>query len=170
MEDARPDWDTYFIAIAMMAATRSTCLRRQVGAVITRDRQLISTGYNGAPSGTAHCLDTDCLRKALGVPSGERHEICRGSHAESNAIVQAARMGIATDKATLYCTLEPCSLCTKVILNAGIERVVYVRTYPDALAVGLREETRVPFEPFPMEKAAAAREWLKRSARTQEIR
>ena len=159
----RPDWDTYFIAIAMMAATRSTCLRRQVGAVITRDRQVVSTGYNGAPSGTAHCLDTECLREALCIPSGERHEMCRGSHAESNAIAQAARMGIATDGAELYCTHEPCSLCTKVILNAGIVKVVYMRPYPDKLAVDLREETKVLFEVFPEKKISAALRWLKDS-------
>ncbi|MDR1621546.1 MAG: cytidine/deoxycytidylate deaminase family protein [Synergistaceae bacterium] len=160
MESTRPDWDTYFIAIAMMAATRSTCLRRQVGAVVTRGRQIVSTGYNGAPSGTAHCLETGCLREILGVPSGERHEMCRGSHAEANAIAQAARMGIATDGAALYCTHEPCSLCTKVILNAGIARVVYMYPYPDQLAVRLREETRVVFEAFPQAKAAAAQEWI----------
>ena len=166
MEYKRPDWDTYFIAIAMMAATRSTCLRRQVGAVITRDRQIVSTGYNGSPSRTAHCLETGCLRERLGVPSGERHEMCRGSHAESNAIAQAARMGIATDGATLYCTHEPCSLCTKVILNAGIVRVVYMQEYPDKLAVDLREEAGVTFEHFSADKAAAAVEWMRHSFST----
>ena len=160
MEYTRPDWDTYFIAIAMMAATRSTCLRRQVGAVITRDRQIVSTGYNGAPSNTAHCLETGCLRESLGVPSGERQEMCRGSHAESNAIAQAARMGIATDGATIYCTHEPCSLCTKVILNSGIVRVIYMHEYPDKLAVDLREESGVTFGHFPAEKADAAANWM----------
>ena len=160
MEYTRPDWDTYFIAIAIMAATRSTCLRRQIGAVITRGRQIVSTGYNGAPSGTAHCLDTSCMREVLGVPSGERQEMCRGSHAESNAIAQAARIGISTDEATLYCTHEPCSLCTKVILNAGITRVVYMYEYPDKLATDLREETGVLFERFPAEKADAAAKWM----------
>ncbi|MDR1977555.1 MAG: cytidine/deoxycytidylate deaminase family protein [Synergistaceae bacterium] len=163
MESMRPDWDTYFIAIAMMAATRSTCIRRQVGAVITRGRQIVSTGYNGAPSGTSHCWDVGCLREMLGTPSGERQEMCRGSHAEANAIAQAARMGIATDGAALYCTHEPCSLCTKVILNAGIVRVVYMHPYPDKLAVELREETQVVFEVFPREKIVAAREWISRS-------
>ncbi|MCL2010181.1 MAG: cytidine/deoxycytidylate deaminase family protein [Synergistaceae bacterium] len=160
MEYTRPDWDTYFIAIAMMAATRSTCLRRQVGAVITRDRQIVSTGYNGAPPGTAHCLETGCLREALGVPSGERQEMCRGSHAESNAIAQAARMGITTYGATVYCTHEPCSLCTKIILNAGIARVVYVRGYPDKLATDLRKESGVIFERFSADKADAAAKWM----------
>lgn len=162
MKGTRPDWDTYFILIAMMAATRSTCLRRQVGAVITRDRQVVSTGYNGAPSRTAHCLEKGCLREILGVPAGERHEMCRGSHAEGNAIAHAARMGISTDGATLYSTHEPCSLCTKVIVNAGIARVVYMHAYPDKIAVELREEAQVAFESFPQEKAAAAREWVLR--------
>ena len=160
MEYTRPDWDTYFIAIAMMAATRSTCLRRQVGAVITRGRQIVSTGYNGSPPGIAHCLETRCLREVLGVPSGERQEMCRGSHAESNAIAQAARMGIATDGATIYCTHEPCSLCTKIILSAGIARVVYVHEYPDELATGLREESGVTFESFPAENADSAAKWM----------
>ena len=149
------------MTIAMMAATRSTCLRRQVGAVITRGRQIVSTGYNGAPSGTAHCLDIGCLREMLGIPSGERHQMCRGSNAESNAIAQAARMGIATDGAVLYCTHETCSLCTKVILNAGIVKVVYMYPYPDKLAVELREETQGVFEPFPPEKVVLARKCLK---------
>jgi dCMP deaminase len=160
MQYTRPDWDTYFISIAIMAATRSTCLRRQVGAVITRGRQIVSTGYNGSPSGTAHCIETRCLREVLGVPSGERQEICRGSHAEANAIAQAARMGIATDGATIYCTHEPCSLCTKVILNAGIARVVYMREYPDKLAADLREEAGVAFVHFPADKADDAANWM----------
>ena len=163
MKSVRPDWDTYFLTIAMMAAMRSTCIRRQVGAVIVRDRQIVSTGYNGAPRGTAHCLDVGCLREMLGIPSGERHEICRGSHAESNAIAQAARMGIGTDGATVYCTHEPCSFCTKSILNAGILRVVYMHPYPDKLAVELREETDVVFEAIPQDKWSEARAWMRRS-------
>ena len=164
MQEMRPDWDTYFMMIAMMAATRSTCIRRQIGAVITRNRQIVSTGYNGSPSGVPHCLETGCPRQALGVPSGERQEMCRGSHAEANAIVQAARMGIATNGAALYSTTEPCSLCTKVILNAGIVRVVYMHPYPDKLAAELRKEANVAFEVFPQEKMEMAREWMTRSA------
>jgi dCMP deaminase len=166
--EKRPDWDTYFIAIAMMAATRSTCLRRRVGAVITRGRQIVSTGYNGSPSGTAHCEDIRCLREMFGIPSGERQEMCRGSHAESNAIAQAARMGIATDGATLYCTHEPCSYCTKVILNAGVVRVVYLHPYPDKLAVELREETEAAFEAFSPKKIIAAQEWIRKSLESAE--
>jgi len=100
------------------------------------------------------------MRETLGVPSGERQEMCRGSHAESNAIAQAARMGIATDGATVYCTHEPCSLCTKVILNAGIIRVIYMREYPDKLATDLREESGLKFERFPVDKADAAAKWM----------
>ena len=159
----RPDWDTYFMTIALMAAMRSTCIRRQIGAVVVRDKQIISTGYNGSPTGTAHCLDIGCLRERLGIPSGERHEICRGSHAETNAIAQAARMGISTNRATVYSTHEPCSFCTKVVLNAGIARVVFLYAYPDKLAVELRQETNVPFEVFPQEKLKEAQDWMKRS-------
>lgn len=163
MKKTRPDWDTYFLTIAMMAAMRSTCLRRQVGAVVVRGRQIVSTGYNGSPTGTAHCLEIGCLREKLNIPSGERHEMCRGSHAEGNAIAQAARMGISTDGATVYCTHEPCSFCTKSILNAGIVRVVYIQSYPDRLAQELREETNVAFEPVPRERWDEAREWMRRS-------
>jgi dCMP deaminase len=164
LERTRPEWDAYFMTIAMMASMRSTCLRRQVGAVLVRERQIVSTGYNGAPRGTAHCLEIGCLRETLGIPSGERHEMCRGSHAEGNAIAQAARMGIATDGAALYCTDEPCSFCTKSILNAGVSRVVYMRPYPDKLAVQLREEAGAVFEPFPKEKLAQVRDWMTRAA------
>ncbi|GHS94564.1 cytidine deaminase [Synergistales bacterium] len=148
------------MSIAMMASMRSTCVRRHVGAVAARDNQIVSTGYNGAPKGTAHCLSIGCLRESLGVPSGERHEMCRGSHAEGNAIAQAARMGISTDGATLYCTDEPCSFCTKSILNAGIVRVVYMRPYHDDLATKLRDETDVIFEHFDEQKIEKARAWL----------
>ncbi|MDR3231321.1 MAG: cytidine/deoxycytidylate deaminase family protein [Synergistaceae bacterium] len=164
MENARPDWDVYFLAIAMMAATRSTCIRRQVGAVIVRGRQIVSTGYNGAPTGTVHCFEVGCLRETLGIPSGERQEMCRGSHAEGNAIAQAARMGISTDGGTVYCTHEPCSFCTKSILNAGIARVVYMESYPDKLAVELREETDVAFEAVSPKKLEEAREWIRRTS------
>lgn len=140
MENKRPGWDEYFMAIAAVVSTRSTCLRRNVGAVIVRDRQIVSTGYNGAPKGTPHCAVTGCLREKMGIPSGERHEICRGSHAEVNAIAQAASMGSATAGSVIYCTHEPCSFCTKVIINAGIRRIVYVNSYPDTIACLLREE------------------------------
>ncbi len=143
MSYRRPDWDIYFLTIARVVATRSTCLRRHVGAVIVRDRQIVSTGYNGAPRGVPHCEQVGCLRERWGIPSGERHEICRGSHAEVNAIAQAAAVGVPTAGADLYCTHEPCVFCTKAIINAGISRIVFVYSYPDALARTLREESGV---------------------------
>lgn len=140
---SRPDWDSYFLTIAAVVATRSTCLRRHVGAVIVRDRQILSTGYNGAPRGTPHCDEVGCLREKMGIPSGERHEICRGSHAEINAIAQAAAVGSPTAGGTLYCTHEPCVFCTKAIINAAIERIVFIHPYPDELARRLREESGI---------------------------
>jgi len=147
--EARPDWDNYFMAIASVVATRSTCLRRKVGAVIVRDRQIISTGYNGAPKGVTHCAEAGCLREKLGIPSGERHEICRGAHAEINAIAQAAATGSTTAGGDIYCTHEPCSFCTKAMINAGIRRILYVFPYPDPLARQLREEAGLETCPLP---------------------
>ncbi|RJQ08982.1 MAG: cytidine deaminase [Bacillota bacterium] len=130
--------------IAGVVASRSTCLRRRVGAVLVRDKRILATGYNGAPSGLHHCLEAGCLRDRLQVPAGERHEICRGSHAEQNVLVQAARYGIAVDGATLYCTNEPCVICTKLLINAGIKDIVYRDDYPDELARQLRAEAGLP--------------------------
>ncbi len=141
MTGKRPGWDSYFMSIADVVSTRSTCLRRRVGAVIVRDRQIISTGYNGAPKGVSHCADVGCLREQLSIPSGERHEMCRGSHAEINAIAQAAAVGSSTAGATLYCTHEPCAFCTKALINAGIIRLVFRESYPDDLSRRLRKET-----------------------------
>ncbi len=144
----RPSWDQYFMDIAVLVSTRSTCLRRQVGAVLVRDRQIISTGYNGAPSGVTHCADRGCLRQELGIPSGERHEICRGTHAEQNAIIQAARHGTVTDGVTLYCTHLPCLQCVKMLINAGVETVVFRGEYPDPLAGELLDEAGVTLIPW----------------------
>ena len=123
--------------IAELVSSRSTCLRRQVGAVLVRDKHIIATGYNGAPRGVAHCMEVGCLREKLGIPSGERHEMCRGTHAEQNAIIQAALHGVSTAGATLYCTHQPCILCAKMLINAGVEKVVFQGDYPDGLAVEL---------------------------------
>lgn len=131
----RPSWDEYFMEIAAVIARRSTCLRRQVGAVIVKDKRLLTTGYNGAPQGLAHCREVGCLREARHIPSGQNHELCRGTHAEQNAIVQAALHGVAIGGSTLYCTHQPCSACTKMIINAGIKRIVFENAYPDELAV-----------------------------------
>ncbi|MBW2038673.1 MAG: cytidine/deoxycytidylate deaminase family protein [Deltaproteobacteria bacterium] len=145
---ARPSWDEYFMEITRLVASRSTCLRRQVGAVIVKDKKILTTGYNGAPSGLAHCLDVGCLRDKLGIPSGQRHELCRGLHAEQNAIIQAAYHGVSIKGATLYCTNLPCIICTKMIINAGITRVVYEQGYADPLARQLWEESKVVIEKF----------------------
>ncbi|MDR3588321.1 MAG: cytidine/deoxycytidylate deaminase family protein [Negativicutes bacterium] len=133
----RPSWDEYFMDITLVVASRSTCLRRKVGAVVVKGKRLLTSGYNGAPQGLPHCGEVGCLREARGIPSGERHELCRGTHAEQNAIVQAALYGVAIDGATLYCTHQPCSGCTKMIINAGIKRIIYQEAYPDELAMEL---------------------------------
>ena len=148
----RPDWDSYFMMIAAVVAGRSTCLRRQVGAVIVRDRQILSTGYNGAPRGVPHCDEAGCLRERLAIPSGERHEMCRGSHAEINAIAQAAAAGVATQGSWVYCTHEPCVYCTKALINAGCKRVVFMRPYPDELAREIARQSGLEFVHYPPEK------------------
>ncbi|MCD6097737.1 cytidine/deoxycytidylate deaminase family protein [bacterium] len=142
----RPSWDEYFMHLAYLVSTRSTCLRRKVGAILVRDRRIISTGYNGAPTGIKHCLEVGCLRDQLGIPSGERQEICRGLHAEQNAIIQAARFGVSTVGATLYCTTQPCITCSKMLINAGIVRIVVVERYPDTLAEKMLREAGIPVE------------------------
>ncbi|MFW6180929.1 MAG: deoxycytidylate deaminase [Spirochaetota bacterium] len=134
-ETSRPGIDHYFMNIAVVVASRATCLRRRVGAVITQGKQIVSTGYNGAPQGMSHCLDIGCARE--NVPSGTRSELCRGAHAEQNAINFAARYGISIAGATLYTTHLPCSWCAKSIVNAGIERVVFLNDYPDPASKGI---------------------------------
>jgi len=131
---ARPDWDAYFMDITFLVAKRSTCERRRVGAVIVKDKRILATGYNGAPSGIEHCIDIGCLREELNIPSGEKHELCRGIHAEQNAIVQAAYHGVSIKEATLYCTNMPCSICAKMIINAGIKNIFYLNGYADKIA------------------------------------
>ncbi len=139
----RPDWDTYFLDIVDLVSRRSTCLRRAVGAALVRDRRILATGYNGAPSKLKHCLDIGCLREKLNVPSGERHELCRGLHAEQNAIIQAAFHGVSADGSTLYCTNHPCVICAKMIINAGVTRVVIRDGYSDKLAAQMLKEARI---------------------------
>ncbi len=136
----RPTWDHYFMEITRLVATRSTCLRRQVGAIIVKDKRILATGYNGAPRQLPHCLDVGCLRDKMGVPSGERHELCRGIHAEQNAIIQAATSGVNIEGSVLYTTHYPCSLCIKMILNASIEKVLFLDGYPDDLSKTLADE------------------------------
>ena len=132
--------------IAAMAATRSTCLRRQVGAVIARDKRILATGYNGAPAGLKHCSEIGCLREKLKVASGQRHELCRAIHAEQNAIIQAASSGVSLKDAVMYTTHHPCVLCSKIIINAGIRRVVYAQGYPDELSRQVLREAKLKVE------------------------
>jgi len=139
----RPSWDEYFVEIARQVATRSTCLRRSVGALIVRDKRILSTGYNGAPRGLEHCDVVGCLREKLGIPSGQRQEICRGLHAEQNAIIQAALHGVSIEGGTIYVTHQPCITCAKMIINSGIVRVVCANTYPDELARQMLDEAGV---------------------------
>ena len=149
---SRPSWDEYFMELASVVAKRSTCLRQKVGAVIVKDKRILATGYNGAPSGMAHCLDIGCLREKLSVPSGERIELCRGLHAEQNAIIQAAKFGICIEGATIYTTHCPCITCAKMIINAGIKRVVYGKEYADKRGLELLKEAGIEVVYLPIEK------------------
>jgi dCMP deaminase len=139
----RPSWEKYFMDITILVATRSTCLRRSVGAVIVKNKRILATGYNGAPSGITHCIETGCMREKLNVPSGERHEMCRGIHAEQNAILQAAFHGVSINGATLFCTNLPCSICTKMIINAGIKKIYYLNGYADPLSKDMLKEAEM---------------------------
>ena len=137
----RPSWDEYFMGIAQLTAKRSTCLRRSVGAVIVADRHIIATGYNGAPRGIDHCAQRGgCLREEMGIPSGERHELCRALHAEQNAIIQAAAFGHSIEGATIYITHAPCVICAKMIINAGIQKIFVAAEYPDDFSNEILEE------------------------------
>jgi len=140
---SRPAWEEYFMDITDLVARRSTCLRRSVGAVIVKDKRLLATGYNGAPSGIAHCCETGCLREKLNVPSGQRHELCRGIHAEQNAIIQAAYHGVSIKDSSLFCTNLPCSICAKMIINAGIRTVWYKSGYADPMSLEMFREANV---------------------------
>ena len=134
--------------IAHTVARRSTCLRRKVGAIIVKDRRILTTGYNGPPAGIQHCLEVGCLREQMKVPSGERHELCRGLHAEQNALLQAAIHGVSVKDGIIFITNQPCSLCAKMLINAGIKRIIYEGEYPDELAVQLLNEAQITLEKF----------------------
>ena len=149
----RPDWDEYFMRIAFDVSRRSTCLRRQVGAILVKGRRILATGYNGAPSGLRHCEEAGCIREERNVPSGERHELCRGLHAEMNAFLQAAVHGVSTRDSALYTTTYPCSLCARMIINAGVRRVVEAGEYPDELAAELLSESGIAVEHFDLPDA-----------------
>jgi len=139
----RPSWDEYFMEIVELIKTRSTCVRRQVGALIAKDKRILATGYNGAPTNCNHCTQIGCLREKLQIPSGQRHELCRGIHAEQNAIVQAAYSGTSVNGGTLYVTHQPCVMCAKMAINAGIKRIVFKGDYPDELAMDILKEAGV---------------------------
>ncbi|RJO63822.1 MAG: cytidine deaminase [Candidatus Omnitrophota bacterium] len=139
----RISWDEYFIQIARLVSQRSTCLRRQVGAVIVKDKRILATGYNGAPSGLPHCLEIGCLREKLKIPSGQRHELCRGLHAEQNAIIQASLYGICAKDSCVYITNQPCIICAKMLINAGIKEIVITAGYPDTMALEFLNQAKI---------------------------
>ena len=144
----RPSYDEYFMEMAKVVSKRSTCLRRKVGAILVKDKHILSTGYNGAPKGLSHCSEVGCLRKDLKVPSGERHELCRGLHAEQNAIIQAAVFGISIKNSILYCTNTPCVVCVKMLINAGVDEIVFLGEYPDELAKKMLDESSIKIRNF----------------------
>lgn len=146
----RPSWDTYFMEITGVVAKRATCIRRSVGAILVKERHILASGYNGPPAGLAHCSDVGCLRDRMGIPSGERHELCRGLHAEMNALIQAAVHGISVEGSTLYVTHHPCSLCAKMLINARVERIVYGDEYSDELTRSILEESGIEMVKFPL--------------------
>lgn len=146
--EKRPSLDEYFMELAFIVSKRSTCLRHENGAVLVKNKHVLSTGYNGSPSGLTHCKVVGCLRNKNRIPSGQRHELCRGVHAESNAIIQAALHGVSTEGATMYTTQQPCSLCTKMIINANITEIIYLEPYPDKLSSELLEETEIKVRTF----------------------
>jgi dCMP deaminase len=148
-ETQRPPWSVYFMDIADLVSRRSTCRRRLVGAVAVKDKRILATGYNGAPSGIPHCLEVGCLREQEGIPSGERHELCRGIHAEQNVIIQAAFHGVSIQGATLYCTNLPCIICSKMLINAGIREIYYREGYADPLSEELMEAAQVVLVQLP---------------------
>ena len=140
---SRPSWDEYFMQVTRVVGSRSTCLRRQLGAVIVKDKRILSTGYNGPPSGLDHCLDVGCLRQQMEIPSGERFELCRGLHAEQNAIIQAAYHGVSIRDSVIYSSAQPCVTCAKMIINSGIKKIIYEEEYPDALSRRLLAEAGI---------------------------
>ena len=151
MNRQRPDWEVYFLKIAQLAYTRSTCIRRHVGAVLVKEKKILATGYNGVPSGISHCADVGCLRDEEQVPSGQRHELCRGLHAEQNAILQAAYHGVSIQGSVLFCTNFPCVICSKMLINAGIRQIFYLEGYPDPLSERMLNEAGMDLRRIEME-------------------
>jgi dCMP deaminase len=151
VKDDRIPWPQYFMQIAYLVAQRSTCLRRRVGAVAVRDKRILATGYNGAPTGLKHCKEVGCLRDQLKIPSGERHELCRALHAEQNIIVQAATYGVSIDGAELYCTTQPCLICTKMLINCRFTAIYFAEGYPDQLARDMLDEAGITYMSLPVQ-------------------
>ncbi|MCX6817236.1 MAG: cytidine/deoxycytidylate deaminase family protein [Candidatus Aenigmarchaeota archaeon] len=143
---SRPTWDEYWMNIVEQVGKRSTCLRRNIGAVIVKDNIIVSTGFNGAPRGLPHCLEIGCLRDELKIPSGTRHEVCRGVHAEQNAIIRGDPLRM--DGATMYVNAKPCKICAKMIANSGIAKIVYVEIYPDDEGIEILKHTKIELVPF----------------------
>jgi dCMP deaminase len=141
--ERRPSWDEYFLELARLVSRRSTCLRRRVGAVLVKDKKILATGYNGVPSGIRHCSDIGCLRDKLKIPSGQRHELCRGLHAEQNVLLQAALHGVSTKGSAVYITNQPCMICAKMLINAGIRQLIIADGYPDDLAKEFLREAKI---------------------------
>lgn len=139
----RPDNDTYFMRMAELVATRSTCLRRNVGAVVVKEKRVLTTGYNGAPKGLRHCAEVGCVRLSNNIESGTRHELCRGVHAEQNAVIQAAYFGVSIKDSTIYTTNYPCVMCAKILVNAGIREIVFGDDYIDDLSRKVLAESGV---------------------------
>lgn len=152
----RPTLDEYFMEIAGIVAKRSTCLRNQVGAVIVKDKRILSTGYNGAPVNLEHCLDIGCIRQQNNIASGTRHELCRAVHAEQNAIIQAALHGVSIEGSTVYCTHQPCILCAKMLINSRIEKVVYRAVYPDKESLVFFDKAGVKVEQFTADRSGSS--------------
>ena len=139
----RISWHKYFMEIAFIVSKRSTCVRRKVGAIATKGNHIISMGYNGAPTGFAHCLDIGCLRENLGVPSGQRHELCRAVHAEQNMIIQAATSGVSLLDSIVYCTTYPCVICMKMLINSKVKSIYFAEGYPDEMSVKMADESNI---------------------------
>jgi len=146
----RPSIDEYFMDIAKLVAKRSSCLRRHVGAVFVKNKHIIATGYNGAPAGLKHCEELGgCLREQMKIPRGERQEICRATHAEQNAIIQAALHGVSTQGSTMYCTDSSCFICSKMLITAGIKRIVYERGYPEDMGLEMLKQAGIEITKYP---------------------
>lgn len=154
----RPDNDTYFMRMAELVATRSTCLRRKVGAVVVKEKRVLTTGYNGAPKGLRHCAEVGCVRMQNHIESGTRHELCRGVHAEQNAVIQAAYFGVSIKDSIIYTTNFPCVMCAKILVNAGIREIVYKDDYVDELSRRVLDESGVAVRRYGAPPAGSAKE------------